>query len=152
MKPFYEMLRQVTSSRHHQRMLQFVEPLKDHFGINHFWYYRVSYSGMYSYMGTHSNWNEYCFEHAMIDDFPCLRDPNTLQGGISLMRITPNNDFKKVLDTAWEKFHINFNVNLSKKVPEGIEGFGFATCYNHSMAEEILLNEMTTSLSFYQAF
>jgi hypothetical protein len=37
-------------------MQRFAAPLKECFSINHFWYYRIIDSGLYSYMGTHTAW------------------------------------------------------------------------------------------------
>lgn len=152
MKMFHEMLRRTTSSPYHDQMMRFVKPLSDHFGVNHFWYYRVCYSGYYCFLGTHAAWNEYCFENHLVDYFPCLRHPDTLQSGISLMKKTSNPGYKRVLCTAWEKFNINFNIQLLKKIPEGIEGFGFATRFNHSTADEALLNELPLLRHFIKLF
>jgi DNA-binding CsgD family transcriptional regulator len=152
MKKFHEMLRKITSSPYHDKMMQFASPLKDHFSINHFWYYRICNSGHYSYIGTHSAWNEYCFENHMIEQFPCLRHPATLQNGISLMARTRNDDYQKVLDTAREKYNINFNINLIKKIPEGMEAFGFATQHDHVISDEKLLNELPLLRHFIKVF
>lgn len=151
MKNFHEMLRKITSSPYHDQMMRFVIPLNDHFGVNHFWYYRVTYTGHYCFIGTHAAWNEYCFENHMIDYFPCLRHPDTLQSGISLMKKGASIGYKNVLRTAWEKFNINFNIQLLKKIPEGVEGFGFGTHFNHQMADERLLNELPLLRYFINA-
>lgn len=152
MKEFYEMLRRITSSPYHDQMMKFVRPLRDHFGINHFWYYHVTSSGFYTYIGTHAEWNEYCFEKHLIDQFPCLRHPDTMQSGISLMKNTANVEYKNVLNEAWETFNINFNLNLTKKTSEGIEAFGFATQNNHPQSDEKLLNELPLLRYFINAF
>lgn len=152
MKAFLEMLKRITSSPYYDQMLRFAAPLKDHFGINHFWYYGITNSGYYSYMGTHAAWSEYCFENRMVDYFPCLRHPDMLGNGVSLMKKTANEGYKNVLKTAWEKFNINFNINLIKKTPEGIEAFGFATEHKHRMSDELLLNELPLLCHFTKAF
>lgn len=146
------MLRKTTSSPLFDRMLRSAAPLKDHLGINHFWYYKVTDSGHYSYIGTHTAWNEYCFDHEMLINFPCLRNPSTLRSGIILVKNSAHEGFRKVLDTAWEKFKINFNINLLQKIPEGIEAFGFATEYNHPSSDQKLLNELGLLRNFTQLF
>lgn len=151
-KQFQEMLRKVTSSSYYSPMMRFVVPLKEHFGVNHFWYYRVTHSGQYTYLGTNENWNEYCFENHLLKHFPCLRHPDTLVDGISLMNKSTNQPYACVLKTAWEKFQINFNINIQKKIPDGIEAFGFATQYNHSSYDEKLLNELPLLCHFTQLF
>lgn len=152
MKCFHEMLRRVTSSPYHDRMLRFAAPLNDHFGINHFWYYKITFSGNYCYLGSHSAWSEFCFEKAMVSQFPCLRDPNTLQKGITLMKASANAEYKLVLDTAWKKFRINFNINLINTIPEGIEAFGFASRFNDSHADQRLLTNLPLLRYFTNVF
>jgi DNA-binding CsgD family transcriptional regulator len=140
MKNFHEMLRKVTSSPSYDSMLCFVANLHPLFGINHFWYYRITNSGHYSYLGTHARWNEFCFDTALLGNFPCLRHPNALPRGINLMKADASGSYKELLQTAWEKFNINFNINLLRNIPQGVEAFGFATCYNDPRAEERLIN------------
>lgn len=133
-------------------MLRFAAPLKDHLGINHFWYYKITFSGHYSYLGTHAPWSEFCFDNAMISHFPCLRHPKLLQTGISLMKSGADSEYKKVLDAAWDRFNINFNLNLISRIPDGIEAFGFASCVNDHYAEQRLLNNFSLLKYFIKAF
>lgn len=152
MKTFHEMLRKITSSSCHDQMMRFVSPLNDYFGINHFWYYRITFSGNYSYVGTHSKWNEFCFDNDMLSHFPCLRHPQTLKSGIQLMKATEDSGYKKVLQTAWDKFQINFNINLQKSTPDGMEAFGFATSFNDPKADEMLINDLPLLNHFTRVF
>jgi DNA-binding CsgD family transcriptional regulator len=133
-------------------MLRSTQPLNDQLGINHFWYYKLTHSGHYSYLGTHTAWSEFCFNNGMVQSFPCLRHPNILQPGLSLMKSNQDKDFKTVLDTAWEKFRINFNINLLNQTADGIEAFGFASRYNDPFAEERLLNELPLLMQFTKVF
>lgn len=152
MNPFQKMLRETTSSIYYDKMVRFVLPLYDHFGINHFWYYQITYQGHYSYVGTHQAWNEFCFDNSMLNHFTCLRHPDLVQKGVSLMKTTTNQEYKKVLNTAWEKFKINFNINLVTRSFNGIEAFGFATCFNDPHAEERLINHLPLLRGFIKAF
>lgn len=152
MKSFHEMLKNITSSRHHDHMLRFAKPLNDHLGINHFWYYRITFLGFYSYLGTHSAWNEFCFDQLSLEHFPCLRHPNVLQSGISLMKTDSDSAYKNIQQIAWDKFQINFNLNLIKNIPEGIEAFGFATRFDDQKEEERLINELPTLRYFIKMF
>jgi len=143
MSQFLEMFRKIRSSPLHDQAIRFAAPLYDHFGINHFWYYRISFSGAYTFMGTHAEWSEYSFGESLINHFPCLRHPKVLGGGISLMRASPTDlKYKEVREIAWNKFKINFNLNLFENTSEGIEAFGFGTRFDDQRAEERLLNEL----------
>lgn len=153
MNQFLEMLRRNRSSPHLERAIRFTHLLKHHFGINHFWYYRISNSGTYSYLGTNEDWNEYCFGNSLTKFFPCLRHPKILGGGVSLMRASPSNiKYQEVQKIAWNKYRINFNLNLYESSAEGIEAFGFGTPFNDHRADERLLNELPLLRCFVKSF
>lgn len=152
MKQFEEMLRKVTASPYHDAMVRFARPLKDHFGINHFWYYRITTSGQYSYLGTHLPWNEYCLNSGMIDHFSCLRHPSIIKSGISLMKSCGDEKYQKLLDTAWEKFQIHFSLDMIQYTDDGIEAFGFGTQFKDQKNEQRLLNELPLLTHFTKAF
>lgn len=143
-----QMFKKITASSQFDSMRRFVKPLQDHFKINHFWYYKITDSGHYSYFGTHTEWSEFCFENNLYDCFPCLRHPNTITPGISLMKSGAQDRYKELIDEAWNKFQINFNVNLTKTCSEGIEAFGFASCVNDPKADERIINELPTLKKF----
>lgn len=152
MNTFQEMHRKVCSSPHYDQMQRFAAPLNDHFGINHFWYYKVTSSGHYSFLGTHAAWTEFCFDNIPIHYFRGIRHPDVVPSGLQLMKLGANDEFKNTLDTAWKKFGINFNINVVARIPEGIEGFGFATRYNEPSADERLLNELPLLTQFTKLF
>jgi len=152
MKAFHELFRKVVSSRHFDLMLRMVKPLEDHIGINHFWYYKVTTSGFYTYLGSHIEWSEYCLENHLIDQFPCLRHPDLLPEGVGLMKSSTGSGYQKLLSSAWEKFQINFNLNLIKKTEDGIEAFGFGTKSNSPFMDQYLINELPFLLEFIRAF
>jgi DNA-binding CsgD family transcriptional regulator len=152
MNPFHEMLRKVTSSPCHDKVRRFVDPLEQAFGINHFWYYKISHSGNYTYFGTHAKWSEFCFDKAMLKHFSCLRDPQIIPQGISFMKANADQDFKEVLDNAWNRFNINFTINVVERKKEGIEAFGFATKFNDPLAEQRLINEFSLLRFFITEF
>jgi DNA-binding CsgD family transcriptional regulator len=150
---FQQMVSKVTSSNHYNKMMRFVKPLEEHFGINHFWYYRVTNTGLYSYVGTHAKWNEKCLGER--DDMlkgPYLRHPDTLTSGVSLMKNSSGPTFNEIITTASEDFGINFNLHLLKKTNEGAEGFGFATHQNLHVNDEYLINELPLLTKFIKQF
>jgi len=152
MNQFLEMLRKTQSSTHYDRMVHFARPLYDHFGINHFWHYRIARNGTYSYVGTHAAWNEYCFDQSLLSHFPCLRHPNALRRGISLMKSGKNEQYKDVQKQAWDKFNINFNLNIFDNYVEGVEAFGFGTRFQDHETEERLINELPLLRHFIKEF
>jgi DNA-binding CsgD family transcriptional regulator len=153
MTDFQQMLNKVTSSVHHNKMMTFVKPLEEHFGINHFWYYRVTNTGQYSYVGTHAKWNEGCLgEREDLLKGPYLHHPDTLVSGISLMKNIADPSFIEEITNASEKFGINFNFQLLKKTADGVEGYGFATHEKFQVNDGYLLNELPLLTSFIKQF
>ncbi len=152
MNPFIEMMRRVQSSYHYDQMLKFCKPLSHHFGVTHFWSYRISRSGVYSYVGTHAAWNEYCFDQSLLKAFPCIRHPSILRRGVTLMKAGADGEYKQLLQTAWDKFQINFNLNIFDNHADGIEAFGFATRFQDQEAEERLINELPLLRYFIKEF
>ena len=153
MNLFLEMLKRNRSSPDFDRAIRFSRPLNDHFGVNHFWYYRISCNGEYSYMGTNEDWNEYCFEHSLINFFPCLRHPEVLSKGISFMQASPSDiNYQQVKKAAWDRFRINFNLNLYTLFSGGIEAFGFGSKFNDYQVEERLINELPLLRCFIKSF
>lgn len=146
------MTKKISSSIHYGKMLQFVAPLNDRFGINHFWYYKITHSGSYSHIGTHEPWVEYFFDNSMLQHSACLRHPECLQRGINLMKTTKDKEHQKITNVAWEKFKINFNINLIHNVPEGIEAFGFATRFNDPYTDQLLLSNLPHLCEFIKSF
>ncbi len=57
-----------------------------------------------------------------------------------------------MLNTAAEHFGINLHIHLLKKIPEGIEGYGFGTHSKLALRDEHLLNELTVLRKFIQYF
>lgn len=152
MKPFHQMLKNITSSPYHKEMIRSTTPLSDYFGVNHFWYYKITLSGFYSFLGTHSAWNEFCFDKDLINRFPCLRYPQILHKGVNLMKINEDPNYQELLKVASEKFSINFNLNLIYNTHDGIEAYGFATKYNDPYADQRLINELPLLRSFIKYF
>lgn len=68
------------------------------------------------------------------------------------MKKNADDGFKNVLRVAWEKFRINFNINLVKSIPEGVEAFGFATRFDDPGADERLLNHLPLLRHFTTIF
>lgn len=152
MIPFQQMDHKVTSSIYHNKMMRMAKLLEDHFGVNHFWYYRVTYSGHYCFVGTHTLWNEFSFAHDVFGKFPYLRHPDSLTTGISLMKSISYDPYMELLNTAAEQFGINLHIHLLKKIPEGIEGYGFGTHSKLRLNDEHLLNELPLLKQFIKQF
>lgn len=45
------MINKVTASPYHNQMMRCILPLNEHFGIKHFWYYKITFSGFFPILG-----------------------------------------------------------------------------------------------------
>jgi DNA-binding CsgD family transcriptional regulator len=133
-------------------MVRYCTPLHDAFGVNYFWYFKITHSGDYSYIGTHVDWSEWSFEHDMIKNFPLLRNPNNLSPGIHFMNQTNRPGHEVPVNVARDKFNINLAISLIKKIDCGAEVFGFGTKASHPKAEQALINELPLLRHFIKNF
>jgi DNA-binding CsgD family transcriptional regulator len=152
MNKFIESFNRITSLYDFSKMLRYCAPLYDIFGVNYFWYFRVTHSGDYSYIGTHADWSEWSFEHDMVKNFPLLRNPDTLSEGIHFMNRTVRVGHEIPVNVAWEKFKVHLAISLVKKIDCGVEVFGFGTKTNDPQAELALLNELPLLRLFIKNF
>lgn len=152
MKDFKDALQKTASSPHHDKMLKMSVLLQENFGINHFWYYKITHQGHFSYFGSNMAWNEYCIENELIKHSPNIRPPDTQPSGINFVASGVSTNSKEVLDVAWDKFRLNFNLLITQKVSSGVEAFGFATKYKDSWADQRLLNDMPVLKHFTKVF
>lgn len=152
MTPFQLMNHKVTSSVYHNKMMRYVKLLENYLGVNHFWYYRITNEGRYSYVGTHNGWNEFTFGSDAFSKSAYLRHPDSLLPGISLMKNIVYDPYMDLLNTAVEEFGLNFHIHLLKKIPEGVEGYGFATHSKLRLKDEHLLNELPLLKQFIKQF
>lgn len=152
MNEFQKMLQKVTASPYFDQMRRSVTPLYDHLSVNHFWYYRISNTGNYSFIGSNIPWSEYCFNSNLLKSFTCLRHPSLLRTGLFLMKNETDPASQNIIDTAWTKFQINFNINLVAKTSDGIEAFGFGTRFNDSKSDERIINQLPLLRVFIKNF
>ncbi len=152
MKSFQHLLNLLLSSRYKDEMVRSVAPLFEFIGINHLWYYRITNDGKYTFVGSHLKWIEYCLESSLLSSFACLSHPNNIKAGIEIMKATEDEKYKEVMQDAWNKFGINFNINVIEKTHNGIEAFGFASNCNDVKSDERIINNLPILKTFISAF
>jgi len=140
------------SKRHFRKITTFCKPLNDHFKINHFWYYKITNEGLFSYLGSHQNWNEIQFGEKLHLVNPYIRHPSTLEQGISLMPDVEDSNFRHQLSVAKNKCSVHMYLNLSFKTVHGMEGFGFGSTHSSNKIKNMLLNEQALLTLFYKQF
>lgn len=152
MKDFCDLIRKATAFPGYDRVIKMADQLKDYYGVNHFWYYKITFDGFYSYFGTHQSWNECCLENELVKKAPNIRHPSLHTAGINFIAAGASSDSIDAMGIVWEKYRINFNLNITNNIPEGIESFGFATCFKEPWADQRLLNDLPLLRHFTKIF
>ncbi len=152
MNPYHRMFEKTRTSPRYDQFLKLVNPLKDHFGINHFWYYRITKTGLYSYIGMHTQWDEFCFGDSSVAEMQERIRTLTNLNGLQLMQTLASDSeaIREIFDMAWHKFKIRFSLNFGKETAVGIEGYGFASYFSDYKADERLLNQLPLLQYFAQ--
>lgn len=137
---------------HSKKIKNFCAPLKQHFHVNYFWYYKITNEGNYSLLGSHIKWLEYSFALNQYLSNPYFRHPSTLQSGISLIEDVDDKHVHHMSAIAKKKFNIHFNINILNKIPEGVEAFGFASSLPSKVINGLLFNELPSLTLFFKQF
>jgi DNA-binding CsgD family transcriptional regulator len=151
MKNFQEMIECSTIS-HSDAIQRFCQPLDDHFGINYFWYYKISNDGSFNCFGNHIEWMEHCYANKLYLANPYLRHPSFYSPGINLLRKANNPTFQDSIDLGKKLFNVDLSLVTIEKCSDGIEGFGFATCLEQDQAVSMYLAEMPKLMLFSHCF
>lgn len=143
MMTLQEMHQKILSSNKYDKMKRTFSHLSNFLGINKYYYFRILHNNYFSGLGSNSEWEEYIYSDLeRIKTFPHFKHPNKLQS-IVLFKNSSNTKFKEVLKTAWEKYNINFTVNVQRKIKDGIECFGFGINSDFSDADQHIINHLT---------
>lgn len=149
---FHNMVYKVVSDQKYKKMLHSIEPFCNYLELSEFSYRRITHGGQYCFMGSRIDWNEYFFDNFHPTDFPCIRPPDELHSGVSFMRITSDENYRHILDTAWHKFGLNMVISIQFKTSEAVESFGLCTKINHDRVEERLLRELPLIYRFIEYY
>lgn len=149
---FMLMQDRIRSSQHFAAMKRTIRPLQDYFLVNHFWYYRITKSDDYTFIGTHSRWIDHVFTSGKLLDFPCINISHDYNNSIYIMNQGHTRAYQEILKSASEQFSIFFQFQLMEINNEGISAFGFATESNSSEVVNRLFNELGLLRSFIKYF
>lgn len=152
MSTITEMYRKTTTSSGHDRMLRSVRPLFDYFGMNHFYYVRTSSSGHCTMLGTHHELMEHLLtNNSLLQSCPLLRKHNPFKG-VTIPKLYVDSVYKEFIETAWNRFQVNFTINIQRKSGDCIVDYGFGVSHKHPLTEQHLFNELPLLNSFLDHF
>lgn len=140
------------SIKYNKKIQKFCAPLKEHFGVNYFWYYKITSKGRYHCFGSHIEWMEHYYEERLHKANPFLRHPSNYCSGVSLIRKVDNSPFQESLNRGFKLFNVNLSLVLLERHPDFVEGYGFGTSLDSQTAEEMYLAELPLLNLFSKQF
>lgn len=140
------------SIKQNRKIRNFCDPILSHFGVNHFWYYKVTHEGYYSCLGSNIHWTEFYFDQKLYIPNPYLRNPHNFQTGLSFIRQVKDDAFERTVDFGAKNYNVNQSLIFLEKTKEGIEGYGFATDMPNIVFEMLCLNELPLFKVFLRRF
>lgn len=151
MNPFYEMIHNYTF-RYNCKINKFCSPIINNFGVNHFWYYKVTNKGHYTCLGSSLPWMEYYFGEKLYLPNPYLRNPANFQSGTSFIKQVKDYSYQKYVDIGVKNFNINQSLLFWEKAQDCVEGYGFASHLPSNTFESLCINEMPLLKLFVKKF
>lgn len=131
----------IYSEKQEAKLKKFCQPLQDSFGINYFWYYKITNDGRYICFGSHVAWMEYYYSEKLYLLNPYLRHPSNYSTGISLIRRVNDQEFQDTMDLSMKRFNVNLNLVFMEKTDRFIQGYGFASKLDSYATESMYLAE-----------
>jgi DNA-binding CsgD family transcriptional regulator len=132
-----------TIKRHIDKMQRICEPLQRCFGINYFTYHIVRPDGAWMPMVSRLDWATFYAENQFCLYDPFLLHPKHYRSGSFLWTHTLSDPYlKKVVDSAWTKFDMDYGLCIVERTPEGCEFFGFSAPKENLGIYSTYLNDM----------
>lgn len=129
-----------------------VKPLLDQFGVNYFYYCRVSNSGWYSSFSNNVEWNKWWFDKKIHQEAFYFLQPGHYRNGFTLSFPFFEKQFSQIQKIASEQFDIHYILELTYKSGKGIESYGFSSSqFNHSILA-YYLSELSSLKLFFKYF
>ncbi len=116
--------------------------LFDAFGINQFYYCRISNDGFFSNLDSNLHWADYFTSEHLYLTYPYFSHPKYLEPGISLIREAPHEELNGVVLPRKEKFNFQLWLRIVHKTLNGIEEFGFSSGISSDDQATFFLNEV----------
>lgn len=127
MSAFNDLIHTV-SARYGDRIKSACSDVFSYFGLNQFFYYKITNDGRLALLDSNIAWSEYFSSEKYYLNDPFLRHPNNFHNELYLLKDDVQNlELRKILSSAKEKFERCFTLILMKKNQKAIEAFGFSS-------------------------
>lgn len=127
MKGFTEDAFLKVSLKNHKVLKSAGRVLKDHFGIDYFYYISVNAKGHYSFFANEIDWNKYSFQNELYCEIPHYFQPKNFPKRNTLLLPFLDTNFSTVADIAKHQYGINIILEIRENDGKEMKGFGFSS-------------------------
>ncbi|HEV8051581.1 MAG TPA: LuxR C-terminal-related transcriptional regulator [Parachlamydiaceae bacterium] len=139
--------------RHSKLIKTTTQPLRDHFGIKYFFYYRIYDDGKITILLDRPDWMEHYVNKQIFLHDPYMRHPSVYKPGICLVENHGSDEFKETVVKEDKKIlNMDTRVILIQKKEKYAEFFGFYGDSGTSSLQSIYLNRPKILQSFASHF
>lgn len=134
------------------KVQKFCDPLLTHFGINHFYYYRLLDDGQIFSVSNHCEWMErYCFDRSIFTNNPYLKTSKNFSNNAYFHELVDDESMHECLAAA-RKCRVFPYFQFIEKREGYTEGYGFGLVENTPQIKAAILYEMPLLKDFCLSF
>lgn len=131
MHAFSDMVNSLTV-RPSNKIRSICAPLRNSFGITHFWFARTTSSGGYASLASNPEMHEYFHSMNFHAHSPFFRNPRLIKPGFYSYNSISNNHFQNAITLCASKCDVSLGVAFVHKHQDELWRFGYATPIEHS--------------------
>lgn len=135
-----------------QKIKKALKPIYEQFGVNYFYYSRVSNHGLYASFSNNVDWNKWWFDENVHQELFYFLQPQSYRPGQTISVPLFEQKFDKIGKIAKEKFNINYVLEITYKDKNGIETFGFSTENFNLLTLTQFFSDLTLLKLFFKYF
>jgi DNA-binding CsgD family transcriptional regulator len=140
------------SSKYHDRIKTNCASLFSCYGLNDFFYYKVSSSGQLSLFNYDLAWAEYYGDQKFYLLDPYFRHPKNYQRGVVLLHNSEEESLRQIFTAGKEKNNRGCSLMLLSKTDTSVEAFGFCPISTKDEQISLLLSEIHILKQFAKHF
>lgn len=137
------------SGKNDRKLKAICEPLKK-FGIDTFWYYTISDTGHFSFIGNQSIIGEYFYHKKLFVNHPSFRSSKLISEGTSFFN--KETDKSGAQEKIKDVFAMDQIYQVIKKKDNSIHGYGFATTQQDQDLTSVYMKKSHLLLKFIHYF
>jgi DNA-binding CsgD family transcriptional regulator len=141
------------SIKHSNKLKMICEPLRQYFGINHFWYTKTTDKGDFFSIGSNTELHDFYYSNKFFKYSPFFRNPEYMKPGVYCYPNFKDSTFLESLDKCAQKCQVELNIGIVYKNGNNLIRFGYGTPpKERDTFREIFLNNLPLLKKFNEYF